>query len=99
MNYNIVASVLIALGFALLFLLDRLIDKENKYEFLQTVRQNNLVFGVVCLGTGYYVYTLGKTQPKPSIIEISELNTSEPILPPFLPSYEESTSTNGLLNM
>lgn len=98
MNYNIVASVLIALGFGLLFLADTLIAKDTQYEFLQTIRNNNLVIGVVCLGAGYYVYTLGQKQPI-GIIETSELNTSEPIVQERLPTYGEATSTDEILNM
>lgn len=98
MNYNIVAGVLIALGFGLLFLADTLIAKDTQYEFLQTIRNNNLVISVVCLGAGYYVYTLGQKQPI-RIIETSELNTSEPIVQERLPTYGEATSTDEILNM
>ncbi len=101
MNYNIVAVALIVLGFGLLFLLDTLIAKDSQYELLQTVRKNNLVFGVVCLGAGYYVYTLGQKQARPAVIETAELDTSEPLAgaPDALPSYEEATSTDEILNM
>ena len=99
MNYNIVAGVLIAIGFGLLFLLDTLIAKDSQYEFLQTIRDNNLAIGVVCLGAGYYVYTLGQKQARPSFIETSELNTSEPIVQERLPTYDEATSTDEILNM
>jgi hypothetical protein len=98
MNYNIIAGVLIAIGFGLLFLLDTLIAKDTQYEFLQTIRNNNLAFALVCLGGGYYAYSLGKKQPIRRI-ESSELNTSEPISPDRLPSYEEATSTDDILNM
>lgn len=98
MNYNIVAGVLIAIGFGLLFLLDTLIAKDSQYEFLQTIRANNLAIGVVCLGAGYYVYTLGQEQPV-EIIETSELDTSEPIVQESLPMYNEATSTDEILNM
>lgn len=99
MNYNIVATVLVALGFGLLFFLDTLIAKDSKYGMLQTIRENNLAVGVVCLGAGYYVYTLGKKQP--TTIETPELATSEPLAPANdrLPSYEEATSTDEILNM
>jgi predicted membrane channel-forming protein YqfA (hemolysin III family) len=101
MNYNIVAIVFIALGFGLLFLLDTLIAKDSQYELLQIIRQNNLIIGVVCLGIGYYVYTLGQKQTKPFVIETTELNTSEPLAEAMgrLPSYEEATSTDEILNM
>lgn len=98
MNYNIIAGVLVALGFGLLFLLDTLIAKDTQNEFLQTIRNNNLVLAVVCLGGGYYVYTLGQKQST-RVIETSELNTSEPIAPERLPTYDEATSTDEILNM
>ena len=53
---------------------------------------------MVCLGAGYYVYTLGQKQPI-GIIETSELNTSEPIVQERLPTYGEATSTDEILNM
>ena len=99
MNYNIIAGVLIAIGFGLLFLLDTLIAKDTQYEFLQTIRNNNLATGVVCLGVGYYVYTLGQKQKPTGIIEPTELDTSEPIEPQELPIYDEATSTDEILNM
>jgi hypothetical protein len=101
MNYNIVAAVLVALGFGLLFFLDTLISKDTKYGLLQTIRENNLAIGVICLGAGYYVYTLGQKQPRQTVAPSSELNTSEPVAAQAerLPSYEEATSTDEILNM
>lgn len=95
MNYNIISIALIAVGFSLLFFIDNLIDKDNKNNMLQTIRDNNLVIGLVCIGAGYYVYTLGQKQHR---IQSSEIDTSE-VLENILPSYEEATSTDEILNM
>jgi hypothetical protein len=95
MNYNIISITLIAVGFSLLFFIDNLIDKDNTNNMLQTIRDNNLVIGLVCLGAGYYVYTLGQKQPT---IQPSEVDTSEP-LENILPSYEEATSTDEILRI
>lgn len=100
MNYNIIAIALVAIGFVLLFLLDTVIQKDTQNNMLKTIRDNNLVLGVVCLGAGYYVYTLGQKQP--TVIEDVELDTSEPLARVAsnerLPSYEEATSTDEILN-
>lgn len=100
MHYNIIAVALVALGFGLLFFLDTLIAKDTEYSMLKTVRDNNLVVGVLCLGAGYYVYTLGEKQRQVvQAAEPSELATSEPIMREELPSYEEATSTDEIMNM
>lgn len=97
MQHNIIATILVVVGFGLLFLLDSLIAKDTQNNLLKTVRDNNLALGVICLGAGYYVYTLGQKQP---VIERAELDTSEPVgQPERLPSYEEATSTDEILNM
>jgi hypothetical protein len=100
MNYNIIAIALVTIGFGLLFLLDTFIDKETNNNIMKTIRDNNLMLGVICLGAGYYVYTLGQKQP--TLIEEAELDTSEPLVPMVsndrLPSYEEATSTDEILN-
>jgi hypothetical protein len=98
MHYNIIAMVLVAIGFGLLFFLDSLIAKDTEYSMLKTVRDNNLMVGVVCLGAGYYVYTLGEKQRQQVQIE-QPLETSSPIVQEELPSYEEATSTDEILNM
>lgn len=90
--------VLVAIGFGLLFFLDSLIAKDTEYSMLKTVRDNNLMVGVVCLGAGYYVYTLGEKQRQQVQIE-QPLETSSPIVQEELPSYEEATSTDEILNM
>lgn len=81
---NIIAGVLFVLGFLILFFIDLLISKDTQSEFLLLIKKNNLIFGIVCLGAGYYVYSLDN-KPTP-IIE-------------SLPSYEEATSTDEILNM
>jgi hypothetical protein len=102
MHYNIIAVALVALGFGLLFFLDTLIAKDTEYSMLKTVRDNNLMVGVVCLGAGYYVYTLGEKQKQgvsSTVEQPAELATSEPIVRNELPSYEEATSTDEIMNM
>jgi len=99
MHYNIVAVALVALGFGLLFFLDTLIAKDTEYSMLKTVRNNNLMVGVLCLGAGYYAYTLGEKQRQGTSSQPSELATSEPIVRNELPSYEEATSTDEIMNM
>lgn len=98
MHYNIVAMALIAVGFGVLFFLDTLIAKDTEYSMLKTVRDNNLMVGVACLGAGYYVYTLGEKQRQQIQVE-QPLETSAPIVQDELPSYEEATSTDEILNM
>lgn len=100
MYYNIIAVALVAVGFGLLFFLDTLITKDTEYSMLKTVRDNNLMVGVVFLGAGYYVYTLGEKQRQTMQAEQpAELDTSEPIMRDELPSYEEATSTDEIINM
>ena len=99
MHYNIIAVALVALGFGLLFFLDTLIANDTEYSMLKTVRYNNLMVGVACLGAGYYVYTLGEKQRQVVQAEQPELATSEPIMRDELPSYEEATSTDEIMNM
>lgn len=100
MHYNIIAVALVALGFGLLFFLDTLIAKDTEYSMLKSVRDNNLMVGVLCLGAGYYVYTLGEKQRQVVQSEQpAELATSEPIMRDELPSYEEATSTDEIMNM
>lgn len=100
MHYNIIAVALVAVGFGLLFFLDTLIAKDTEYSMLKSVRDNNLMVGVLCLGAGYYVYTLGEKQHQAVQAEQpAELETSEPIVREELPSYEEATSTDEIMNM
>lgn len=96
MHYNIVAVALAALGFGLLFFLDSLIAKDTEYSMLKSVRENNLMVGVVCLGAGYYVYTLGEKQHR-AMTPVQE--APQPSVVDELPSYEEATSTDEILNM
>lgn len=91
MQYNIIAIALVTLGFALLFFIDSLIAKDNQNTVLASVRDNNMVVGLVCLGAGYYVYTLAEKQ-----------NTLTPPSnePDALPTYDEATTSTGeILNM
>jgi uncharacterized membrane protein len=81
---NIIAGVLFMLGFLILFFIDFLISKDTQNEFLLLIKKNNLVIGIACIGAGYYVYSLEKK--------------STPITE-SLPSYEEATSTDEILNM
>jgi len=60
MYYDIVAAVFVALGLGLIFFLDNLISKDVSNEYLQYVRKNNVICGLVAIGVGYYVYTLGE---------------------------------------
>lgn len=59
-NYTIIAIVLAALGFALLFLLDTLISPDTEQEMLKTVRQQHILIGGVIIASAYYMFTLGK---------------------------------------
>ena len=94
MQYNIIALALVALGFALLFFIDSLIAKDNQNTVLASVRDNNMVVGLVCLGAGYYVYTLAEkehTLASPS----NEIPESDD-----LPTYDKATTSTGeILNM
>jgi hypothetical protein len=94
MQHTIISGALIALGFGLLFFLDNLISKNTEYSILKNVRENNLIIALLCLGAGYYVYTLGQKQQ--SIIQVEDsLDTSEPLVrDELLPSYEQATSTD-----
>jgi hypothetical protein len=98
MYYNIISGALVVLGFAVLFFLDTLIAKDTEYSLLRNVRENNLMIGVVCLGAGYYMYTLGQKSPM-AIEEFESLETSAPLAREELPSYEEATSTDQIINM
>ena len=93
MQYNIIAIALIALGFALLFFIDYLVKEDNQNSALKYLRDNNMIVGFVCIGAGYYVYTLAEHQEHVApTIEMSE--TRE------LPTYEEATTSTGeILNM
>lgn len=85
MKYNnIIAGVLAVLGFLILFFIDLLISKDTQNEFLLLIRKNNLIVSIILLGAGFYVYTLDQ-QPTRTIES--------------LPSYEEATSTDEILNM
>lgn len=100
MNYNIIASALVALGFCMLFFLDNLIPKTTENSFLKQIRENNLLIAVLCMGAGYYVYTLGQKQSQTPVIEAESIDTSEPLAQDnYLPTYEEATSTDEILNM
>lgn len=81
---NIIAGVLAVLGFLILFFIDLLISKDTQNEFLLLIRKNNLIFSIIFLGAAYYVYSLD--QKPVTMIE-------------SLPSYEEATSTDEILNM
>lgn len=98
MYYNIISGALVVLGFAVLFFLDSLVAKDTESSLLRSVRDNNLMVGVICLGAGYYVYTLGQKKTTSTIEEFEPLETSAP-LARELPSYEEATSTDEILNM
>jgi hypothetical protein len=60
MYYDIAAAVLVALGLGLIFFLDNLISKDVSNEYLQYIRKNNTICGLVAIALGYYVYTLGE---------------------------------------
>lgn len=95
MHYNIVALALVLLGFALLFFVDYLVAKDTDSTFMKYLRDNNMVVGVLCLGVGYYVYTLGEkshaASPVPEMVLPSENSD--------LPTYDEAMSTDEVLNM
>jgi hypothetical protein len=58
MYYDIISAVLVALGLGLIFFLDNLISKDVSNEYLQAIRKNNMICGLVAIAAGYYVYTL-----------------------------------------
>lgn len=85
MKYNnIIAGVLAVLGFLILFFIDLLISKDTQNEFLLLIRKNNLIVSIILLGAGFYIYSLDQ-KPRTTIES--------------LPSYEEATSTDEILNM
>lgn len=92
MYYYFLSLALIALGFAYLFFLDKLIQPDTKNTVLRTLRDNNLLVAAICISVGYYVYTLAEhTLTKTNSIKVSNVK--------HLPSYEESMSTDAVLNM
>ena len=80
-NYTIIAIVLAALGFALLFLLDTVISPDTQQEMLKTVRKQNVLIGCAALVGAYYMYTLGEGQTKTYMKTASDI-----------PSYDDATS-------
>jgi hypothetical protein len=99
MQYNLIAIGLFVAGFAILFFVDNFIAKDTDNSLLKTIKDNNLVLGLVCLGAGYYVYSLGEkkagvTSPVQNVEQMSiESGESD------LPTYEEAISTDEALNL
>lgn len=93
MYYYTIAIVLIALGFALLFFIDNIIQPNTQNATLKCIRDNNTIIGLACLGSGYYAYTLceSKKVNNSKLVEMSDVDN--------LPSYEDSISTDKVLNM
>jgi hypothetical protein len=92
--YTIIAIVLLAVGFGLLFFLDTLIKPDTDQDMLKTVREQNMLIGAAALAGAYYMYTLGE--------DASAVTSSVPYSAPYsepsdIPSYEEATS--DVLNM
>lgn len=83
-NYTIIAIVLAALGFALLFLLDTLISPDTQQEMLKTVRQQHMLIGGGIIAGAYYMYTLGEGKMQGTMLKDST--------PSDLPSYDDATS-------
>lgn len=106
MQYNLVAIGLFIAGFAVLFFVDSLIAQDTENSLLQSIKDNNLIVGLACLGAGYYVYSLGekKTGAVSSPVERVEqvsVDAGDSIESGAydLPSYEEAISTDEALNM
>lgn len=95
MYYSIIALALIALGFIFLFFVDNIIVPSTQNTILKTIRDNNILIAVACMGLGYYVYTLSEKQnllKRGKLIEVSDVE--------HLPSYDESSmSTDAVLKM
>jgi hypothetical protein len=54
----IISLVLFAVGIVLLFFVDSVISPNTQNSTLQTIRNNKLIIGAVCIAVSYYCYTL-----------------------------------------
>lgn len=89
MKYNLIAIGLCIIGFLILFDVEKLISKDTNNSFLKSIKDNNLIVGIACLGAGYYTYSIGK---KESLLELA--SSEQGTIPDIdLPSYEEAISS------
>ena len=100
MQYNLIAIALFVAGFAILFFLDSLIEKDTENALLKGIKDNNLVLGLACLGAGYYAYSLAEKQTVSSVSPVADVEqVSVESMDSDLPTYEEAISTDEALNM
>ena len=103
MQYNLIAIALFVAGFAILFFVDSLIAQDTENTLLKGIKDNNLVVGLACLGSGYYAYSLGEQKTLSSAYPVADVEQgsveSGESMDSDLPTYDEAISTDEALNM
>lgn len=75
--YFYLSIILLVLGLVLIASPDTILSQESEYQ--KTIRDNSKVLGATLLGASYYTYTISTSDDSPTT--------------PYLPSYDEATST------
>ena len=71
--YKIVATIIIIIGFVLIFSVDTILSENTTNPTLLSIYKNNKIAGAACVFLGYYIYELPVEINSSSLISIGKI--------------------------